>query len=151
MLAVDASMLLDDRSTAIRTLRGYQPEERRRETGAEVLATVALRIGDWDSAITHHPARSRPTRSLIGCARQRSSKPIDSLSCRPRVAMLDDAVAAGGQDGIEAALFRLAATMKEGATVPWSDDGRGAGDDNRPRACRGHRPGVLHRAPPRRL
>ena len=120
MLAVDASMLLGDRSTAIRTLRGYRPEERDAETGAEVLATVALRIGDWDSAITiaqeaaHRPILDR----LRAAAIIESDRPSELPAA---LAILDDAVAADGQDGIEAALFRLAATMKEGATVPWSD------------------------------
>lgn len=119
MLATDASMLLDDRSTAIRTLRGYRPEERDAETGAEVLATVALRIGDWDSAITI--AHEAPQRPLLDRLRAAAIIESDRLSELPAaLAILDDAVAAGGQDGIEAALFRLAATMKEGATVPWS-------------------------------
>ena len=120
MLAVDASMLLDDRSTAIRTLRGYRSEERDAETGAEVLATVALRIGDWDSAITI--AQEGTQRPLLERLRAAAIIESDRLSELPAaLAILDDAVAAGGQDGIEAALFRLAATMKEGARVPWSD------------------------------
>jgi hypothetical protein len=120
MLAVDCSMLLDDRSTAIRTLRGYRPEERDAETGAEVLATVALRIGDWDSAITI--AQEGANRPILDRLRAAAIIESDRPSELPAaLAILDDAVAGGGQDGIEAALFRLAATMKEGTTVPWSD------------------------------
>lgn len=121
MLAVDASMLLGERSTAIRMLRGYRPEERDSETGAEVLSTVALRIGDWDSAITiAEGAKQSPVLERIRAAAIVESDRLSELPAA--LAVLDNAVAVGGQDGIEAALFRLAATMKEGVTtVPWSD------------------------------
>jgi hypothetical protein len=122
MLAVDSSMLLDDRETAIHTLRGYKAEERDAETGAEVLAAVALRIGDWDSAITiAQDATSSTSLERLRAAAIIESDRVSELPAA--LAILDDAVAAGGQDGIEAALFRLAATMKEGpANVTWSDE-----------------------------
>ena len=120
MLAVDASMLLGDRGTAIRTLRGYRPEERDSETGAEVLAAVALRIGDWDSAVSiAQQAIQSPSLERLRAAAIIESDDVSELPTA--VAILDDAVTAGGQDGIEAALFRLVATMKEGVAVPWSD------------------------------
>jgi hypothetical protein len=121
MLAVDASMLLDDRSTAISTLRGYRPEERDSETGAEVLAAVALRIGDWDTAITiANDATHRPSLDRMRAAAIIESDRLAELPAA--LATLDEAVEAGGQEGIEAALFRLAATMKDRvANVPWSD------------------------------
>lgn len=120
MLAVDASMLLDDRRTAIRTLRGSRPEERDSETGAEVLAAVALRIGDWDSAV--RIAEEATQTPLLERLRAAAIIESDQISELPgALATLDNSVVAGGQDGIEAALFRLAATMKDGVSVPWSD------------------------------
>jgi hypothetical protein len=120
MLAVDALMLLGDRGTAIRTLRGYRPEERDSETGAEVLAAVALRIGDWDSAVSIAQATiQKPSLKRLWAAAIIESDQVSELPAA--LAILDDAVTAGGQDGIEAALFRLVATMKEGVTVPWSE------------------------------
>lgn len=120
MLAVDALMLLGDRGTAIRTLRGYRPEERDSETGAEVLAAVALRIGDWDSAVSiAREAIQSPSLERLWAAAIIESDQVSELPAA--LAILDDAVTSGGQDGIEAALFRLLATMKEGVTVPWSE------------------------------
>jgi hypothetical protein len=120
MLAADALMLLGDRGTAIRTLRGYRPEERDSETGAEVLAAVALRIGDWGTAVSiaEHATQS-PSLERLRAAAIIESDQVSELPAA--LAILDDAVTSGGQDGAEAALFRLAATMREGVTVPWSD------------------------------
>jgi len=119
MVAADALMLLGDRAAAIGTLAGRKEEEVVSHDGAQILAFAALRIGDPRSAIDIIDTVPL-THSL---ARLRAAAVMDSgrvAEIPAALATLDEAIAKGGEDATEAALFRLAATLLEGVEVPWS-------------------------------
>lgn len=120
MLAVDGAMLLSDRHSALHLLARRRDAEVKSETGATVLAALALRIGDPESGIAiidqaGSTAMLRPMRAAAVIEAGRSAEIPEA------VASLDETIATGGPDAVEAALFRLAATLTYTVRIDWSE------------------------------
>jgi tetratricopeptide (TPR) repeat protein len=118
MLAADALTLLDERRRALTLLTATPAEERAAAEAGDVLGDAALRALGWREALelTESSVESDAIRRI------RASALIESGTYGERAAalgVLDELVAAGGDEAPQAALFRIAATFDSRA-AEWS-------------------------------
>jgi tetratricopeptide (TPR) repeat protein len=110
MLAADALTLVGERKSALALLTGAPPEERAVPDAGDVLGDAALRALGWQEALelTEGAAPSDTVRRI------RASALVEVGTYRERaeaLSVLDELVAAGGDEAPQAALLRIAAAL----------------------------------------